>query len=160
MRPDRIIVGEIRNEEEARALIDVLLGGQARGAYATFHAQSSYEALQRLRTFGINEFDLNSIDLIVIQRRISIYKEKKLKEVRKITEMALVEESKPTVFFSYAQLRDRWIRRDVCKKIAAKVGMEEKEVKEELKRRMELLRRAPRKYKEFFNYMQEHLYGL
>ncbi|HLD76425.1 MAG TPA: ATPase, T2SS/T4P/T4SS family, partial [Candidatus Norongarragalinales archaeon] len=38
LRPDRVVVGEVRTSEETRALFDVLLSGHARGAYGTFHA--------------------------------------------------------------------------------------------------------------------------
>jgi hypothetical protein len=37
--------------------------------------------------------------------------------------------------------------------------MTKQEVKEELKRREEIIAKAPRHYNEFFNYIQEHFYG-
>jgi len=70
MRPDRVIVGEIRNNEEASAFVNTMLAGQAKGSYATFHAESAQEALERLQTFGIEKSSLASIDLIVLQKRI------------------------------------------------------------------------------------------
>ena len=73
MRPDRMIVGEVRSREEAGALFDVLLAGQARGCYATFHAQSAEEARSRFRHLGVNPEDLSSLDCIVVQRRMLRY---------------------------------------------------------------------------------------
>jgi len=71
MRPDRVIVGEVRTREEAGALFETILSGQARGSFATFHAQSGEEALARLRAMGIPAMDLRSLDLIIVQRRMA-----------------------------------------------------------------------------------------
>ena len=38
MRPDRVVIGEVRKKEEAEALMDTLLAGQGKGSYATFHS--------------------------------------------------------------------------------------------------------------------------
>lgn len=73
MRPDRVAVGEVRTPAEAQAFVETLLSGQARGSYATFHAQSAPEALRRLRNLGAAEDDLASLDFIVLQRRIARY---------------------------------------------------------------------------------------
>lgn len=69
MRPDKIIVGEIRSKNEVSAYIDTILAGQAKGAFATFHGSSSKETIQRLNNLGIDKMDISSIDLIVVQRR-------------------------------------------------------------------------------------------
>ncbi len=69
MRPDRVVVGEIRKDNEARAYMDTVLAGQGRGSYATIHGRSSEEVKKRLRSMGIKEEDLNSIDVIVIVKR-------------------------------------------------------------------------------------------
>jgi type IV secretory pathway ATPase VirB11/archaellum biosynthesis ATPase len=87
MRPDRVIVGEVRTREEAQALAQTLLSGQARGSYATFHAQSAQEALARLRSFGVLDDDLLSLSLIIVQRRISKYEKGVHREIRRVTEI-------------------------------------------------------------------------
>ncbi len=94
MRPDRVIVGEIRNKEEATAFINTMLAGQAKGSYATFHAESAQEALQRLCSFGISERSLASLDLIVVQKRISkVTATGTRKEERKVTEICEVKKT-------------------------------------------------------------------
>ncbi len=90
MRPDRVIVGEIRNKEEANAFVNTMLAGQARGSYATFHAESAQEAIERMKSFGIEERVLSSIDLIIVQKRISIIENGFRREQRKITEICEV----------------------------------------------------------------------
>jgi Flp pilus assembly CpaF family ATPase len=95
MRPDRVIVGEIRNKEEATAFVNTMLAGQAKGSYATFHAESAQEALQRLVSFGIEEKALASLDLIIVQKRISrIDSDGSRREERKIVEICEIEKEK------------------------------------------------------------------
>lgn len=91
MRPDRVVVGEVRTPEEARAFVESSLSGQAKGCYATFHAQSSRDALLRLRMMGCPESDLAAIGLIAVQRRLSRYDAKKRKagEERRLVEIAV-----------------------------------------------------------------------
>ncbi len=86
MRPDRVIVGEVRTPPEAQGFVETLLSGQARGSYATFHAQSASEALRRLAHLGASPDDLSSLDFIVLQRRIARYdvRTKKQQELRRM----------------------------------------------------------------------------
>lgn len=71
MRPDRVVVGEIRYPEEARAFMESVLAGQGKGTYGTFHGHSSHEALSRMRQFGLIESDLGWVNVILVQRRWS-----------------------------------------------------------------------------------------
>ncbi len=165
MRPDRIVVGEVRNKEEARALVDVLLGGQARGAYATFHAQSANEALLRLESFGISEMDLNSIDAILVQRRMLIYdlKERKNMEVRRVVELSVVENAKAIPIIKYNPARDVWDDKNIKKvfpMLSEKLGIGEEEVEEEYKKRKTEIEKAPVEFGEFFASVQKAFYGL
>ncbi len=86
MRPDRVIVGEVRTPPETQAYMETLLSGQARGSYATFHAQSAAETLRRLVNLGASPDDLVSLDFIVIQRRIAHYevRSRQQKELRRL----------------------------------------------------------------------------
>ena len=104
MRPDRVVMGEVRTEKEVDALFDSLLAGQAKGSWTTFHANSSEEALNRFKALGIAEQDLNSIDLIVIQRRITRFVENKKEELRRVTEISTVENAKSVILFKLNEL--------------------------------------------------------
>jgi len=70
MRPDRLVVSEIRNEEEVKAFANALLSGGGKTCYSTFHGQSATEALRRLELLGFRKADLDSIGLIIVQKRI------------------------------------------------------------------------------------------
>ncbi|MDD3159816.1 MAG: type II/IV secretion system ATPase subunit [Candidatus ainarchaeum sp.] len=89
MRPDRVIVGEIRTSQEAKAFVNTMLAGQAKGSYATFHAESANEAIERMNSFDIKKSYLKSIDLIIVQKRIQKinFKNNQRKEIRKVTQI-------------------------------------------------------------------------
>ncbi|VVB57595.1 Type II/IV secretion system protein [uncultured archaeon] len=98
MRPDRVVVGEVRTPAETQAYMETLLSGQARGSYATFHAQSASETLRRLVNLGASADDLASLDFIVLQRRIAHYdsKTRQSKELRRCLGIWMVEEENET----------------------------------------------------------------
>jgi flagellar protein FlaI len=84
MRPDRIIVGEVR-AEEALTLFTAMNTGHD-GCLATLHANSAREALARLQGHPMNvpSLMLPALDLIVAQKRYT----EKGKLVRKVFEVA------------------------------------------------------------------------
>jgi flagellar protein FlaI len=71
MRPDRIIVGEVRGPE-ALTLFTAMNTGHD-GCLATIHANSAKEALTRIQTHPMNvpEVMIPALDLIVAQRRFT-----------------------------------------------------------------------------------------
>lgn len=83
MRPDRIIVGEVR-AEEALTLFTAMNTGHD-GSIATIHANSAREAISRLQNHPMNVPDIMipALDLIVAQRRMI----KDGKMLRRITEV-------------------------------------------------------------------------
>lgn len=62
LRPDRIIVGEVRGAE-AFDLLQALNSGHG-GSLATIHAQSAMQALRKLATYVLQSGDLAHIDAI------------------------------------------------------------------------------------------------
>ncbi|RJQ15912.1 CpaF family protein [Candidatus Woesearchaeota archaeon] len=69
MRPDRILVGEVRRQKEAETLFEAIHTGHS--VYATFHANNAEETIQRLTNPPINvpKVMLPAISLILIQFR-------------------------------------------------------------------------------------------
>ena len=86
MRPDRVVVGEARSPPEVRAFVESALSGQAKGCYATIHAQSARDAMLRMRAMGCMEADLEGIGAFIVQRRVSVYSaiKRSLSEARRI----------------------------------------------------------------------------
>lgn len=69
MRPDRILIGEIRRKEEAEVLFEAMRTGHS--VYGTFHANTAEEMVLRMTSapISIPKITLNSLGLIVVQHR-------------------------------------------------------------------------------------------
>jgi Flp pilus assembly CpaF family ATPase len=146
MRPDRVIVGEARTAEEACALFDTLQSGQARGAYGTFHAQGADEALQRLRTLGVCNADLRSLDVLAVQRRMMRYDAgaRSSTEVRRATEICEVHDGTAHALFSYDPAGDALAgcaeNSRIARRLCEGFGMSEREFEAELRGRAGFLK--------------------
>ncbi len=69
MRPDRIIIGEIRKKQEAEVLFEAMRTGHS--VYGTFHANNAAETIQRFSSSPIEvpKLSLSALGLVVIQHR-------------------------------------------------------------------------------------------
>jgi len=69
MRPDRILVGEVRRKRETETLFEAIHTGHS--VYATFHANSAKETVERLTNAPIEvpKIMLPAISLIIVQFR-------------------------------------------------------------------------------------------
>lgn len=69
MRPDRILVGEIRRQREAEVLFEAMHTGHS--VYATIHANNAAETIVRLTSPPINiaKFTLSALSMILAQNR-------------------------------------------------------------------------------------------
>ncbi len=152
MRPDRIVVGEIRNQEEVGAFVDTLLAGQGKGSYATFHAQSGGEALTRLKKLGVLEMDLASIDLIVVQKRwnridLAANVRSETRRVIEVSEVLAADgKTKLNPLFAFDYVEGRLVRKNASQRLREKLcrtfGLSEEELVLELARREKLLQDA------------------
>ncbi len=103
MRPDRLIVSEVRSEEEVKAFANALLSGGGKTCYSTFHASSADEALRRLELLKFRKADLDSLGLVVVQKR---FDDENGKEKRRVTEISRVAKGKPVPLFKYSEESD------------------------------------------------------
>lgn len=69
MRPDRIVVGEIRRKEEAEVLFEAMHTGHS--VYGTLHANSAKETITRLTNppIDIPKAVIPALSMIVVQNR-------------------------------------------------------------------------------------------
>ncbi|NCC70824.1 CpaF family protein, partial [bacterium] len=96
MRPDRIIVGEIRHKE-ASTLFTAMNTGHD-GCMGTIHANSAKETLVRITSPPMNvpPLMLAGIDFIIIQKRLRTVKGQ-VRRITSIAEVTGVLENKPAV---------------------------------------------------------------
>jgi len=125
MRPDRLIVGEIRTKDEVQSFIDTILAGQGKGSCATFHGLTVDDSIERLLKLGTLEQDLNALDLIIVQRRwntINLETKKQI-EIRKIVEIAEIIDNKPQTIYKYNFENNIWDKINESKRIKNKIGI-------------------------------------
>lgn len=69
MRPDRVVVGEVRRKREAEVIFEAMHTGHS--VYGTFHAERAYQVVKRLTNppMDIPKTVLESLHLIVVQYR-------------------------------------------------------------------------------------------
>ncbi len=149
MRPDRVIIGEVRTKEEITAMIESMNAGQARGCYATMHAHSAKELISRLRYNDVIPSDLNSIDLLIVQRRfLKFAKGSKVQETRKVVEVCELMENKGAVLikhlYKYDPKIDKVVRTPAKSKIIEEIafanGSNEEAMLTEISRRANYLK--------------------
>ena len=85
MRPDRVIVGEVRARAETEVMFEAMHTGHS--VYSTFHAERASEVIERITSppMSIPPAVLKSLHLIVIQYRNRRTKQRKTFEVCEIT---------------------------------------------------------------------------
>jgi general secretion pathway protein E len=67
--PDRILVGEIRDQETAKIAVQAALTGH--NVYSTVHANDAIDVLARFRQLGVEDFEISSaLNGIVAQRLV------------------------------------------------------------------------------------------
>ncbi|MFH1751275.1 MAG: type II/IV secretion system ATPase subunit [Candidatus Micrarchaeota archaeon] len=88
MRPDRIIVGEVRRKREAEVMFEAMHTGHA--VYATLHADSASQVIRRLTEppISIPGLELESLDLIVVQYRDRRKGIRRTYEISELTQVA------------------------------------------------------------------------
>jgi Flp pilus assembly CpaF family ATPase/Fe-S-cluster-containing hydrogenase component 2 len=147
MRPDRVVVGEVRSPQEARAFVNTMLAGQGKGSYATFHGQSSREALTRLQSLGVSAADLFALDVIVVQRRWT----QRGKLLRRVTEIAVQDSGRLEASYEYDFRGGLLVPRNpFCRKVSERMRatfcLEKRGLRRELERRAEFLGSDPGSY--------------
>ncbi|HDJ96523.1 MAG TPA: hypothetical protein ENG45_00435 [Candidatus Aenigmarchaeota archaeon] len=144
-RPDYIIVGEVRGKE-AYVLFQQMATGHP--ALATMHSDSLDKLVDRLTTppISLPASLIQNLDIIIFLIKAR-YRGKFIRRVKEILEMVKFDEkrNKPIVnkIFEWNSFKDRIEVKGkslVLKKIKEKFGFRENELREELKRRMLVLK--------------------
>lgn len=138
MRPDRIIIGEIRRKQEAEVLFEAMRTGHS--VYGTFHANTSNETILRLsnQPIDIPKISLNALGLIVVQHRDR-------KTGRRVTlQIAEVDENgNDNVILQYNPKTQQYVMKNkplaLFKKLEEFYGVDETEFSQLIKERSMIL---------------------
>jgi len=137
MRPDRIIVGEVRGSEAEMMFVAMDIGHQ--GVMSTIHSNSARESLLRLQSAPMNvpKSMFTLLDLIVMQHRMYIPKTGTIRRVTQLAEVSVMDEH---ILLNDIYMRDRnkdevtrtEIPSQTVELFAFYTGMTKMEIQEEL----------------------------
>ncbi len=145
MRPDRIIVGEVRGKE-AQTLFVAMDTGHS-GILGTLHSNSARECLIRLKTepMAVPESMLPLLDLIIVMQRTYDHETgSAVRRIKQIAEISRMEEKTLlSNIYELDQKQDRVRKTDVpshvIEDLAAKAGMAKNELRREILVRQRIL---------------------
>lgn len=136
MRPDRIIVGEIRRSAEAEVLFEAMHTGHS--VYATLHADTAEQTHRRMTNPPINipESMLEALHLISVCFRD---RRKGVRRIYQIAELIPSEEKKlkTNVLFRWKPAKDQIVKQSdsyrLMNELRMHTGMREKEIHDDIK---------------------------
>ena len=145
MRPDRIIVGEVRGPE-ARTMFTAMNTGHD-GCMGTIHANSARETIVRLESPPMNvpRIMIPALDIIIMQVRFHSRKKGTIRRVTEIAEVSGLEAESIQInkLFKYDPVKDELVPTGVPSKtlatLAKHTGMSMKEIEEEIEKRKIIL---------------------
>jgi archaeal flagellar protein FlaI len=139
MRPDRIIVGEIRRKEEAQVLMEAMHTGHS--VYATIHASTAEETVTRLTNppIDVPKRMLSSLSLILVQNRNRRNGKRRTFQIAELT-----PEGEARILMQYNVLDDTMVQINnsisLMKNISLYTGMTKEQISEDLKEKVGVLK--------------------
>ncbi|MCG2826909.1 MAG: Flp pilus assembly complex ATPase component TadA [Thermoplasmatales archaeon] len=145
MRPDRIIIGEIRSKE-ANTLFNAMNTGHE-GCMGTVHANTASETIIRLTTppMSVEPMMLMALDIIIMHQRMTIKGGGSVRRIVEISEIAGIEKNRPrlnTIFKwdpASNTLKETGVPSKLREKISRAANISLKEFDEILRERQEIL---------------------
>jgi flagellar protein FlaI len=142
MRPDRIVLGEMRRQKEAEVLFEAMHTGHS--VYATVHADTASETISRLTNPPLNVPAnlLKAVNLNVVMFRD---RRRGIRRVYQVAEfMAGKEDADANVLYRWMPEKDKIVKHNdslvFMEDLARHTAMSHKEVKKDLKNRKKILK--------------------
>ncbi|MEM5874955.1 MAG: ATPase, T2SS/T4P/T4SS family [Candidatus Aenigmatarchaeota archaeon] len=142
MRPDRIIVGEVRRAEEAEVLFEAMHTGHS--VYATLHADTAEQAFKRLTNPPINvpETVIEALHLIAVAYRDRRSGKRRLFQLAEI--LPGEKKTEINVIYRWKPIKDEIVKEKesfrVREEIRMHTGMTDQEIEKDLKEKTEILK--------------------
>ncbi|MDD5163831.1 MAG: CpaF family protein [Candidatus ainarchaeum sp.] len=151
MRPDRIIVGEVRHEEAFSLFTAMNTGHQ--GSMGTVHANSAQETIIRVTNppMSVPELMISGLDLILIEHRLHDKKKGTIRRVTEISEVSgvLSGRSQTQKIFERDPIKDIIARTDApmnyLQALGEFTGMLKKDFEDEIFQRANYLKQLSKK---------------
>lgn len=141
MRPDRIVLGEMRKQQEAMVLFEAMHTGHS--VYSTVHADSASETISRLVNPPLNVPPnlLKAINLNVV-----MFRDRK-KGIRRVLQVAEVEAEKmgarPNILYRWSAENDKIVKHSEStrffEEIGRNTGMSQTEIEKDLAEKKSIL---------------------
>ena len=139
MRPDRIIVGEIRRQKEAQVLFEAMQTGHS--VYATIHANNAAETITRLTNppIDVPKLVVPALSLLLVQNR------NRRTNLRRTLQLAEIKtDGNPNVFMQLDATKDTMRKIKEPKRLYDQLylytGMTKKEINSNLKEKVGMLK--------------------
>lgn len=139
MRPDRVVVGEVRKKREAEVLFEAMHTGHS--VYATIHANDSEEVVTRLTNPPI---DISKTLLPAISMLVIMYRNRRtgLRRVLQVSE--ILKDSRPNVLMQYDISQDKLLNANqsmrLLPELEMQTGLSTQEINQDLRDKAEILR--------------------
>ncbi|MFW6449563.1 MAG: type II/IV secretion system ATPase subunit [Nanoarchaeota archaeon] len=139
MRPDRILVGEVRRQREAETLFEAIHTGHS--CYATFHANSVGETVNRLTNppIDVPKTMLPAISLVVVQ-----FRNRRTGQRRTFQVAEILPDSTPNIIMQYNPKKDKLEKvresRMLMDTLKLYTGFTKKELDEDIKEKVKILK--------------------
>jgi len=144
MRPDRIILGEIRRQREAEVLFEAMHTGHS--VYSTLHANSAQQVLRRLiePPISLPPLEIEGLDLIVVQYRDRRTNKRRTFEISEIESGTNEGQLNVNTIFKWSPRTDSWENMNPAVKLMGSLnmhtGMTEKDIIKDLEDRASILK--------------------
>lgn len=145
MRPDRIILGEMRKQEEAEVMFEAMHTGHS--VYATVHADSISETIRRLINPPI-ETPANLLDAVDLNIVMFRDRRRNIRRALQIGEFIVSEETgrttvKPNLLYRWDPNKDKIVQHSASVKLFDKLsmhtGMSQADINRDLKEKEDVL---------------------
>jgi archaeal flagellar protein FlaI len=143
MRPDRIILGEMRRKREAEVLFEAMHTGHS--VYSTIHADSGRQVLQRLTEPPIDlpPLEVEALNLLVVQYRDRRTNVRRTYEIAEIESGLSGEQLSVNTIYRWKPKEDSWDKANEPTKLINTInlhtGLTSKEISEEIFNRANVL---------------------
>ncbi len=139
MRPDRIIVGEVRRKRESETLFEAIHTGHS--VYATIHANTADETIKRLTNppIDVPEILVPAISLIIVQ-----FRNRRTGTRRTFQVAEVLADAKVNVLMQYNAKQDKLVKlfpsMNLYKNLSLYTGYSVKEIDSHIKDKEQILR--------------------